>query len=277
MTAFVKMHGLGNDFAIFDARTDPFAPGPAAIARLADRRRGIGFDQLVLIAPSEMADAALRFFNADGSESGACGNGTRCAARLLGERTGRRRLRLETKAGLLSCELHEDGTVSVAMPEPRWSWEEVPLAEPRDTLFLEGLARDLPPGTALSVGNPHLVFFLDSSDALDSPELERLGAALERHPLFPERTNVGFAVKTEPDVLRLRVFERGVGFTEACGSGACAAVVAARRRGLVGTRVRVVLDGGELEIRWPGSGPVTMRGPATYVYEGRLHPDLLGA
>lgn len=274
MTAFVKMHGLGNDFAIFDARTDPFVPQPAEIARLADRRRGIGFDQLVLIGPSGEADARLRFFNADGSESGACGNGTRCAARLLADRTGRTSLRLETEAGVLACEVHGDGTVSAGMPEPRFSWREVPLAEARDTLWIEGLARGLPPGTALSMGNPHLVFFLET---LEGVEVERLGAALERHPLFPERVNVGFAVRTGPDVLRLRVFERGAGLTPACGSGACAAAVAAQRRGLVGERVRVILDGGELEIRWAGSGPVVMRGPAAYVYEGRLLPDMLGA
>lgn len=271
MTTFVKMHGLGNDFAIFDARTDPSVPQPAEIARLADRRRGIGFDQLVLIGPSREADARLRFFNADGSESGACGNGTRCAARLLADRTGETSLRLETEAGVLACEVHGDGTVSVEMPEPRFAWHEVPLAEARDTLWIEGLARELPPGTALSMGNPHLVFFLDT---LEGVEVERLGAALERHPLFPERVNVGFAVRSGPDVLRLRVFERGAGLTPACGSGACAAAVAAQRRGLVGERVRVILDGGELEIRWPGSGPVVMRGPASYVYEGRLLPDI---
>ncbi len=274
MTAFTKMHGLGNDFALFDARGGPFALDPAAVARLADRRRGIGFDQLVLVEPAEGADARLRFFNADGSESGACGNGTRCAARWLAERTGRRRLVLEAGGDRLTAEVHDDGSVTVAMPEPRFDWREIPLAEPRDPDRLAGLAPGLPPGWALSMGNPHLVFFVEDPDA---PEVARLGATLERHPLFPERVNVGFARILAPDRIRLRVHERGVGLTPACGSGACAAAVAARRAGLVRDRVRIILDGGELEISWPGAGPVHMRGPAVTVYEGRLHPDVLGA
>ena len=274
MDTFTKMHGLGNDFALFDGRAHPLRLEAATITRLADRRRGIGFDQLVLVETSAVADARLRFFNADGSESGACGNGTRCAARWLAARSGQTRLRLEVGGAILAAEVHGDGTVTVDMPPPRFDWQAVPLAEARDTLRLEGLAPGLPAGAAVSMGNPHLVFFLADLAEIDAA---RVGAQLERHPLFPERVNVGFAQVLTPERMRLRVFERGVGLTPACGSGACAAMVTARRRGLVGERVRIILDGGELEIAWPDAGPVRMRGPAVTVYEGRLHPDVLGA
>ena len=272
MREFVKMHALGNDFAIFDGRAAPFSPDAALIRRLADRRRGIGFDQLILVEPSTRAVARLRFFNADGSESGACGNGTRCAARLLAEELECDELVLETAAGLLSCRLEEGPMVRVTMGRPRLHWRDIPLAEPRDTLSVGLGIPELPPAVAVNMGNPHAVLFVDDPDSLDA---EGIGARIERHPLFPERVNVGFARLLPDGRIRLRVYERGAGLTPACGSGACAALVAAVRRGLVAEEARLILDGGELMVRWPAGGEVELAGPADYSYRGEVHPGLL--
>jgi diaminopimelate epimerase len=269
---FVKMHGCGNDFVVLDGRRTPVALDQSAVRRIGDRHRGVGFDQLVLIEPASDAGVALRFFDTDGSESGACGNGTRCVAHLLfdegvsgivGIRVGERRLTAERRA---------DGRVAVAMGAPELHWRRIPLAEPCDTLEVPLDAGGLPRPVAVNMGNPHVVFFVADLTAID---IVGLGARLVHHPMFPERANIGFAQLLEPDVLRLRVFERGAGLTLACGSGACAAMVAARRRGLVGDRARLVLDGGELEIAWPGEGAVTMTGPAAKVFTGVLGPELL--
>jgi len=269
---FVKMHGCGNDFVVLDGRRTPVALDQSAVRRIGDRHRGVGFDQLVLIEPASDAGVALRFFNTDGSESGACGNGTRCVAHLLfdegvsgivGIRVGERRLTAERRA---------DGRVAVAMGAPELHWRRIPLAEPCDTLEVPLDAGGLPRPVAVNMGNPHVVFFVADLAAID---VAGLGARLGHHPMFPERANIGFAQLLEPDVLRLRVFERGAGLMLACGSGACAAMVAARRRGLVGDRARLVLDGGELEIAWPGEGAVTMTGPAAKVFTGVLGPELL--
>ncbi len=264
---FVKMHGCGNDFAIFDAREKHLEPLPEAVARLADRRRGIGFDQLLLIEPAEGAAARLRFFNADGSESGACGNGTRCAARWLADSGGAVHFRVETAGGIIECRVEGDGEVELAMPAPRLEWNEIPVGEPCNTLSLPVRIDRLPPPVGVNMGNPHAVFFVDDLEALD---VARLGAVVERHPFFPERVNAGFAQRLDAARIRLRVFERGAGLTPACGSGACAALVAAVRLGLVERKARLILDGGELEIAWPGQGPVRMRGPAAYCYRGQI-------
>lgn len=270
--SFTKMHGLGNDFVVIDAREETLDLSPEAIQRLADRRRGVGFDQLVAIAPSEVADARLLFFNADGSEAGACGNGTRCVSRLLMMEGDRDELRLETKGGLLRARRRRDGLVTVEMGVPRTDWREIPLAAACDTLEVPLDHAGLPRPTATSMGNPHATFFVDDLDGLD---VERLGAELERHPIFPERANIGFAMLQGPSTIRLKVFERGAGLTPACGTGACAAMVAARRRGLVGEVASLILDGGPLEIAWDGQGPVTMTGPVAVVFEGRIAAELL--
>ena len=268
---FVKMHGCGNDFVVLDGRRTPIALDEATVRRIGDRHRGVGFDQLLLIELGADTDVALRFFNTDGSELGACGNGTRCVARLLFDEgaadavsmaVGERRLRAERLA---------DGRIAVTMGEPELHWRRIPLAEPCDTLEVPLDVAGLPRPVAVNMGNPHAVFFVSDLAAID---VAGLGARLERHPMFPERANIGFAQLVEPGVLRLRVFERGAGLTLACGSGACAAMVAARRRGLVDDRARLVLDGGELEIAWPGEGPVTMTGPTARVFTGLLAPEL---
>jgi diaminopimelate epimerase len=269
---FTKMHGLGNDFVVIDARERPLDLSPEAIRQLADRRRGVGFDQLVAITPSERADARLLFFNADGSEAGACGNGTRCASWLLMLEGDREELVLETRAGTLKARRRPAGLVSVEMGAPRLDWREVPLAVACDTVEVPLDHPELPRPACASMGNPHATFFVGDVETLD---VARLGAELERHPIFPERANIGFATMLDSSTIRLRVFERGAGLTPACGSGACAAMVAARRRGLVGDVATVVLDGGPLEIAWDGEGPVVMTGPAAFVFEGRLAAELL--
>jgi len=269
---FTKMHGLGNDFVVIDAREQTLDLSPEAIQRLADRRRGVGFDQLVAITPSERADARLVFFNADGSEAGACGNGTRCASWLLMLEGDREELVLETRAGTLKARRRPAGLVSVEMGAPRLDWREVPLAVPCDTVEVPLDHPELPRPACASMGNPNATFFVRDVERLD---VARLGAELERHPIFPERANIGFATRLDRATLRLRVFERGAGLTPACGSGACAAMVAARRRGLVGDVATVLLDGGPLEVAWDGEGPVVMTGPAAFVFEGRLAAELL--
>ena len=271
---FRKMHGLGNDFVVIDGRRSAVALTPEQLRRIGDRHRGVGFDQLVVVEAAEGADARLRFFNSDGSGAGACGNASRCVARLLLEEApGASELRLATEGGVLKARRAGAGLYTVEMAVPRWRWDEVPLARACDTalvpLEVDGLGRP----TALSLGNPHAVFFVPGLDAVD---VARLGAELERHPMFPERANVGFAQVLSPERIRLRVFERGAGLTQACGSGACAAMVAARRRGLVGDAAVLILDGGELLIAWPGEGPVAMTGPAAHVFEGELSAELLG-
>lgn len=270
--AFVKMHGCGNDFVVLDARERALAPTAALARRIADRHKGVGCDQLVIIEPASDADARLRFLNADGSESGACGNGTRCAARLLFEESGRERLDLLVGNRRLEARRLGDGRIAVGMGEPVFDWRAIPLARPCDTLALPIEVPGLPRPVGVGMGNPHAVFLVEDLAALD---VARLGVELERHPLFPERANIGFAQVLDPMTLRLRVFERGAGLTLACGSGACAAMAAARRRGLAGDHARLILDGGTLEAVWPGAGPVTLIGPAARVFSGRFDPEFL--
>jgi diaminopimelate epimerase len=270
---FRKMHGLGNDFVVLDARTRRLDLSPEAIRRIGDRHRGVGFDQLVVIEPARNGgDARVSFYNPDGGEAGACGNGTRCAARLLLDELGRDRIVLESAPGPLPVERVADGRVRVAMSVPRFGWRDIPLAVPCDTLSLPLDRPPLPRPVAVSMGNPHAVFFVENVRALD---VAALGAELEAHGMFPERANIGFAQMHGRRVMRLRVFERGAGLTLACGSGACAAVVAAVRRGVAEPAVRVFVDGGELLIEWSGEGPVLMTGPTTLAFEGVLAAELL--
>ena len=261
-TAFMKMHGLGNDFVVLDARRGARAVTPALARALADRHCGVGFDQLVVIADDDAADLRLTFYNSDGSTSDACGNATRCVARFEMARTGADRLRLRTEAGVLAAEDAGGGLTRVNMGAPRLDWAGVPLAEAMDTLELpiEGVP------TATGMGNPHCSFFVADAEAV---ALERFGARYEHHPLFPERTNVEIVQVLAPDRIRLRIWERGAGVTLASGSCACAAAVAAARRGLTGGAVEVVTDGGSLWIDWRGDG-VWMTGPTAHVFDGVL-------
>ena len=260
LTRFAKMHGAGNDFVILDGRTAALPPlTPRRAAALADRRRGIGCDQLISLEPAYGGEAAMmRIHNPDGSEAGACGNATRCVAALLGAIGP---IRLRTRAGLLQAEALGNGQVRVGMGRPGLAWQDVPLVHAADTLHLP-LVGD-PAG--LSMGNPHATWFVDDVDVV-----ERQGAAAELDPLFADRVNAGFAQVLAPDRIRLRVWERGAGLTLACGSGACAALVNAHRRGLAGRQATLVLDGGELLIEWRADDMVWMTGPTVTAFTGEL-------
>ncbi|MEH6632359.1 MAG: diaminopimelate epimerase [Halopseudomonas aestusnigri] len=272
--AFIKMHGLGNDFVVIDAREQPFIPTEEQSRLIADRRFGIGCDQFIIIEKSNHpdADAFMRIKNADGSEVGACGNATRCIASLIMNETDRNTVTVETLTGLLHAEREESGLITANMGLARLNWQDIPLAEERDTL---NIGIKLPPlrnPVGVNMGNPHAVFFVEDAEAI---ELEALGPRLEHHPMFPERANISVASLVGEDHIRLRVFERGVGITSACGSGACAAGVAAARRGLTGRKVRVDLDGGPLFIDWQEDGTVLMTGPVSTAFEGHIAPGLL--
>jgi diaminopimelate epimerase len=266
---FLKMHGLGNDFAVFDARKNPFAPTEAQIRALGDRRRGVGFDQMIVICPaaSPGTDAFMKIYNADGSEVSACGNATRCVGDVLMRELGRNEAVIETKAGRLHCR-RLGSQVSVDMGPARLEWNQIPLARAEDTLSLPLAEGVLKNPAAVSMGNPHAVFFVDDAGAVP---LETLGPKVEHHALFPERTNVEAAQVLSRGKIRMRVWERGAGITEACGTGACAVAVAAVRRGLADRQVEVVLDGGSLNIEWRADdGHVIMTGDAALAYRGEV-------
>ncbi len=257
---FMKMHGLGNDFVVVDERVHGAQVTAALAIAIADRHRGVGFDQLATISDGGNADLHLTFWNADGSQSAACGNATRCIAHWEMARTGKDRLVITTDRGTLFAEDAGDGLTSVNMGSPQLDWHEIPLAHDMDTLHLpiEG------DPAATGMGNPHCTFFVDDAEAVD---LAARGAEMEHHPLYPQRTNVQFASVVGPDHLRMRVWERGVGVTLASGSSSCATAVAAARRGLTGRKVRIDLDGGTLLIDWRDDG-VWMTGATAHVFDG---------
>ncbi len=266
---FTKMHGLGNDFVVIDARDAPLTLDAARARSIADRRLGIGCDQLIVIEARrrEDADVYMRILNPDGSEAGACGNGTRCVADLLLRETARDHLVIETVAGLLAAQCASDHRISVDMGEARLGWRDVPLASPCDTLHVPVAIGALSDPACCSMGNPHATFFVADAQALD---LAALGPAIEHHPMFPERVNVGVVQILDRARIRFRVWERGAGITPACGSGACAAIVNAARRGVTDRSAVVVLDGGELEIAWLADGHVRMTGPVATSFTGEL-------
>jgi diaminopimelate epimerase len=266
---FLKMNGLGNDFVVVEARSQPFSPTSEEVRAIADRAAGVGCDQLIAIEPGEGVDARVRFWNADGEEVSACGNGTRCVGWLLMQATGRDEAVIETRAGLLRASRAGERLVSVDMGKPGLDWTDIPLAEQHDTRALEVSLHPALQGPAacVSMGNPHVVFFVPDLDAVD---IRAIGPAVERHPLFPEHVNVGFAQVKGRDRIRLRVWERGAGLTRACGTGACAALVAAARRDLTGRSATLELDGGELFIEWRADDHVVMTGPAAVDFAGEL-------
>jgi diaminopimelate epimerase len=273
---FFKMHGLGNDFVVLDFRRAAVPIGAASIRALADRRTGIGCDQLILLEPPRhpLAQVLMGIRNSDGSAAEACGNATRCVADLLYRETGDPRVRIETVAGLLEAEALADGRISVDMGPARTGWREIPLARVADTDHVELSVGPLADPVCTNVGNPHATFFVEEVDAID---LAALGPRLEHHPLFPDCANIGIAAIRDRGHIRLRVWERGAGITPACGSGACAALVAAHRRGLADRRAKVELDGGTLDILWREDGHVIMTGPAARSFEGTFDADLLAA
>jgi diaminopimelate epimerase len=254
MTRFHKMHGLGNDFVIFDAREGAVAMDEARARAIADRRTGVGCDQVIVLEPSDVADVKMRIWNADGGEVEACGNAARCVI-MLGAST------IETRAGILSGDAG-----GIDMGAPRFGWDEIPLAYAMDTAAMPVGWEELQEPSAVNVGNPHIVFFVGDADKVD---LARLGPIIEHDPLFPERVNVNVA-SFEGDSIRLRVWERGAGLTAACGTGACATAVAAIRSRQIAGPVEVRLPGGSLTIDWAPGGTIRMSGPAVHVFSGEL-------
>lgn len=260
---FMKMHGLGNDFVVIDERdTGPLVDAALAIA-IADRHRGVGFDQLATLSNRAGSDVHLTFWNSDGSQSAACGNATRCIARHIMDQTGKTELTITTDRGTLYARDAGDSLTSVNMGQPQLLWHEIPLAREMDTLELP---IDGAP-TATGMGNPHCTFFVEDAEAVD---ICAFGPTIEHHPLYPQRTNVQVASVVGPDHLRMRVWERGAGLTLASGSSSCATAVAAARRGLTGRKVRIDLDGGTLHVDWREDG-VWMTGPTAHVFDGIWH------
>lgn len=267
--AFVKMHGLRNHFVIVDAREESYRPDVAEIVRVCDTQVGVGADQLVVMEPSERgADLFMRLYNVDGREVEACGNATRCVAWLALEESSTDRVRIETLAGLLDCRRIGEKQVSCDMGRVSMRWQDVPLSEERDTLHLDLAVGDLANPAALSVGNPHAVFFVDDIGAID---IAAHAPAVQQHPLFPASVNVGVAMLLSADRIRLGVYERGVGLTQACGSGACAAAFAARARGMTdASRIVLELPAGEVVIELRSDGHAVMSGPVEHCFRGTL-------
>jgi diaminopimelate epimerase len=265
---FTKMHGLGNDFVVLDARERPLPAIDVSIAAaLADRHTGIGCDQLIVLEPSDAADFRMRIFNADGSEVEACGNATRAVGLLHG-----RPARIETLGGLVAATPAEAG-ISVEMGKPRFDWDAIPLGYAMDTHAMPVAWEELVNPIAVNVGNPHVIFFVPDAYAID---MARLGPMIETDPLFPARINVNVAAVTARDAMTLRVWERGAGLTRACGTGACASAIGAMKRGLVDRRVTVTLPGGPLVIEWREDGEIVMTGPATEAFRGSFDPADFG-
>lgn len=262
---FRKMHGLGNDFAIFDLRQGGEVLPPDRLQALSSRNRGIGFDQVIFMLPGRAGtDIYLDMYNADGSPLEACGNATRCVARILFDETGADNCVIETIAGKLHARTMPDHMIQIDMGVPRTDWQSIPLSQDRDTLHLQVLP-DMPAAACVNVGNPHAVFFVDDVTKIN---LSEIGPIIEHHNLFPQRVNVEFAQIISPQKIRMRVWERGTGITEACGTGACATIVAAVRRNL-DRKAEIILDGGSLFLEWrEGDNHILMTGPAAYVYEG---------
>lgn len=275
LTRFRKMQGLGNDFVVFDARDRAIPISGTQARAIADRHFGVGCDTLVLITPGDaQVDAAMRFFNADGGEVESCGNATRCVARILMDERGLSRVKLSSPGGILICGDAGKGLVTVDVGIPRLEWNEIPLAEAVDTnkfpLMVEGTSI---PVAAVRMGNPHCILFVD--DAAKAP-VTQLGPWIERHKMFPQRINVEFAQVIDRSHIRMRVWERGIGVTLACGTGACATLVAASRRGLVERKTEVQLDGGTLMIEWREDDHVLMTGPAALSFLGEIDLNQYG-
>ncbi len=275
MVPFRKMHGLGNDFVVLDARAGALDLTPDRIVGIADRHFGVGCDQFIVMEPGTRgADVFMRIYNPDGSEGGACGNATRCIASLVAGESGADSVVVRTISGDLPVERLPDGLWRADMGAPRLGWQEVPLAREADTLHLPIALGPVADPAACSMGNPHATFFVPDLDAID---VAGLGPALERHATFPDRANIGFAQVMGPEWIRLRMWERGAGMTLACGSGACATLVNAVRRGLAARRAYISMERGDLVIEWRESdGHVLMTGPVATAFTGALDLGAFG-
>ena len=263
---FLKMHGLGNDFVIFDGRTAPLSLSKEQIRTISDRHIGVGCDQLIIMEPSKQADVFMRIYNADGGQVASCGNATRCVAWILMEESGKDDITLETQAGQLSCKRIEGSRICADMGEPKFAWQDIPLSEPRDTLNLGISLGELFDPVAVSMGNPHAIFIVSDVDKIRVP---KIGPVLENYPLFPERANISFAQPINNHHVKLKVWERGVGVTLACGTAACATLVGLHRRGVVGRKAAIELPGGTLDVEWDEkTNHVLMTGAVTLSFSG---------
>jgi len=261
------MHGLGNDFVVFDARITPISLSRECLIAIADRRTGIGCDQIITLEPSKSADLTMRIHNSDGGEAEACGNAARCVAKLVMKEKKSNSAIIQVASALLHTHGNTDGLISVDMGMPKFHWKEIPLSSPQDTLHMR-LERDaLTDPVAINMGNPHAVFFV--RDVTRVP-LERLGPDLENHSIFPERANIGVAEVRSQKEIRLRVWERGAGLTPACGTGACAALVAAHQRNLCDREAEIHVDGGAMHVEWKDNDHVLLTGPATLAFVGEV-------
>ncbi|MEH6495075.1 MAG: diaminopimelate epimerase [Pseudomonas marincola] len=269
---FKKMHGLGNDFVIIDGRITNPNLSPAALRAIGDRHRGVGYDQLIVLEPTDNADVFMRIHNSDGSEAEACGNATRCVAHLMMEELSRETVIIETVAGLLKGAAASNGNVVIDMGLPKVQWQDIPLSQAEDTLHVTMSAGPLSDPVAVNMGNPHVVFFVDDADSID---LEKWGPILEHDPMLPSKANISVASPMADGNFRLRVWERGVGITLACGSAACATIVAATLRGLSNGEAQLFLNGGPLDMKWKKGGSVFMGGPVAFSFDGVLSQDLL--
>lgn len=270
---FIKMHGLGNDFVVIDGREQLPTLSASALRAIADRHRGVGYDQLIVMEPTQgEAEIFMRIYNADGSEAEACGNATRCVAQLLMRETGKEAVVIETRAGMLTGNEIGGGDIVIDMGKPKLDWQQIPLAMPADTANINLTIGPLRNPVGVNMGNPHAVFFVADAEAID---LEKWGPIAETDPLFPEKANISVASEMANGDIRLRVWERGVGITLACGSAACATMVAANIRGLAGKSARLHLNGGPLDMRIGEDGHIFMSGAVATSYNGELNPALL--
>lgn len=273
MMKFTKMHGLGNDFVVIDGINQRIKLSPEQIRRMADRHTGIGFDQLLLVEQPVSANAQFKYriYNADGSEVAQCGNGARCFARFVRDKNlcTENTITVDTDAGQLVLILEDDQNVTVNMGVPKHSPIDIPMLMPEEKpIYSLEINETLVKFDAVSLGNPHAVMLVRD---VDSAPVDSLGQILESHPIFPERANIGFMQVLTTQHIKLRVYERGAGETQACGSGACAAAVVGIEQGLLSNKVNVDLPGGRLTIKWAGRGhPVYMKGPAANVFEGSI-------
>jgi diaminopimelate epimerase len=265
---FIKMDGLGNDFMIIDGREKKIKLSPCEIKKAGDRRTGVGFDQLFILEKSKIADIKMSIFNSDGTSAGACGNGARCVADIIFRETSKKEILIEAPEGKILEARAAGKLIAVNMRKPLFGWWDIPLAGKTDTLNLPKLLKGFPAPVALSMGNPHTVFFVKDINKIN---LAENGPKVENNPLFPQKTNVEFAQILTPSKIRMRVWERGAGITSACGSGSCAALVAAVRRGLSARKADIILDGGTLTIEWKKDGDVLMTGPAHKSFNGEFY------
>lgn len=270
---FRKMNGIGNDFIIVDGRSEPRSFTPEQVNAWSNRQSGIGCDQFIVMENSDVADIRMRIYNAEGHEVESCGNASRCVADIVFKETGADGATIDTKGGFLVCSMADAGLVTVDMGVPKFDWQDIPLAE--EFYDTRGIELQIGPIDApilhtpsvVNVGNPHAIFWVDDLDVTD---LSRTGPLLENHPIFPQRANISLAHVISPNHVEVKVWERGVGLTLACGTAACAVAVAAARTGRTGRNVTVTLPGGDLLIEWDERDHMLMTGPVTYDFEGEL-------